>query len=583
MTDRAAPSSSRRLGRRIGFVIAIVLAVVCAFVVRLVDIQVVDAATYNASATEHRDGSAIIYGTRGPIVDRDGGVLAESIERYDVTISPKVLLTYKDDAVKAYLEELGGVTGQEVSALDAIVRKDPESDYAVLDKGLDLDQFDQVSAFKIPGLVLVRDTARIYPEGEVAGNLVGFLGTDAPLAGVELSEDQCLAATNGAVTYQRSADGVRIPDTEEVTTPSVDGGTVALTIDRDIQWYAQERVEKLRKKLKGTWAESIVVDTRTGQILALVDDPTLDPNDFQSAKASLTGSRAFTTPFEPGSIVKPMTLAMLLDQGRISPTDKVNAPYSMYFGKKVGTINDFSAHPSDLTVAGVLAWSSNTGIAQLAKKIPDSLRYQYMQEFGFGSKTDVAFPGQSGGVLPLLKNWDPRTRLNVSFGSGMSATMLQLGQAYQTIANGGVSVPLSLVKSCTAPDGTVTAPEQPEPTQVVSASAAKTTLGIMENDETFYASVDHDDVLLKGYRIAAKTGTAQVVKNGKYTNATTISFAAIAPADKPRYVVITSIGLSYTGQSHLIGAADRDILAEVLAKNHVAPSHGKRASYPIYW
>ncbi len=279
--------------------------------------------------------------------------------------------------------------------------------------------------------------------------------------------------------------------------------------------------------------------------------------------------------------MKPFVMAMLLDQNLITPYDQVNAPYTMNFGPGVGTINDFGYHKSDLTVAGVLMQSSNTGEAQLSEKMPDAQRYDYYTKFGFGQKTDIAFPGQSAGVLAPADKWDARTRLNIAFGAGMSATMLQLAQGYVAIANGGVSEPLSLVESCTEPDGTVVAPDKPAPTQVVSAQAASTVLSMMENDQAFYATTD--DVQIPGYRIASKTGTAYVAINGAYTNQSTVSYAAIAPADDPQYLVITSVGLPYKGNSHLVGAAVRDVLAQVLSKNHVAPSTGQMTQYPMYW
>ncbi len=294
MTDRAAPTSSRRLGRRIGFGIAIVLAIVGAFVVRLVDIQVVSAATYNTQAAAKRDGSSTVYSTRGSILDRNGNALATSVERYDFTISPKVALDNEQKypgTLLPYLKQIASVTGQDPNDLMAILEKDPTSDYAVLATGLDLDQYNQITAFKISGLYGVRVPGRVYPEGEVAGNLVGFLGTDAPLAGIEYSEDQCLAGTDGTVTYQRSRDGVPLPGTDVVEKPAVDGGTVQLTIDRDLQWFTQERTQKIQSDLGGTWSATIVVNIKTGEILALADEPTLDPNDFQAADPSVTGSR----------------------------------------------------------------------------------------------------------------------------------------------------------------------------------------------------------------------------------------------------------------------------------------------------
>lgn len=581
--DRDERGQRRRLTARVGVVIAFMLVVVVAFGIRLVDIQVVSAASYNTDAESRRVGSSVVYGTRGNIVDRNGAVLAESTERYDITISPKIALGYTEinGSILPMLEGIGQITGQDPTELLNILQRDPESDYAVLARGLTLEQYLAIRELKPPGVYGVRVPGRIYPNGAVAGNLVGFLGTDEPLAGFERSEDQCLAAQDGKIIYQRSADGVAMPGTEVTEVPAVDGGTLQLTVDRDLQWYVQEALAKIVTDVRGTWGSAIVVDVTTGEILALADVPTLDPNDFQSADASVTGSRSFAIPYEPGSVMKPVVMAMLMDQGLVSPTEQINAPYSMDFGDKAGRIYDWGWHNPHLTAAGVLAESSNTGIAQLAERMPDQQRYEYLQKFGFGSKSGIGFTGESGGLLRSWDAWDARTRLNIAFGHGISTTILQLAEAYATIANHGVSMPLSLVESCTLADGTVVTPERAEPEQVVSQAAADTVVSMMENDTAFYAK--DDDVLIPGYRIAAKTGTAYVAENGAYTNKTTISYAGIAPADNPRYLVIASVGTPYRGNSHLIGAPVRNMLAQALTRNEIGPSSGDYVHYPLYW
>lgn len=579
---RDASNATRRVGSRAIAVLVIIAIVVIAFVVRLVDIQVVSAATYTEQARDRRALDATVYGTRGDILDATGQVMADSVERYDLTASPKVALGFTDmnGPVLPYLESIASITGQPVEELDAILRADPESDYAVLSKGLSLDDYLAVRDLGIPWLIGVRVPGRTYPNGAIAGNIVGFLGTDEPLAGIEQLMDQCLAATDGLVSYERGADGVRLPETEVVEVDAVDGGDVQLTVDRDLQWVVMERLAAGVSQVGGEWGEAIVVRIADGAIMSLADWPTFDPNQFQIADPAVTGSRAFTTPYEPGSIMKPITFALLLDQRAMDPTTPVDARWIQDYGEG-GTLYDFGWHQSNLTAAGVLAISSNTGTANLATLIPDDLRKQYMINFGLGDVTDVHFPGESSGILG--EYWDERTRLNVSFGAGIATTIMQIAGAYVAIGNDGLRLPLKLVENCTLPDGTVIEPERAEPVQVIDAYAANTTLDLMEGVQDYYLGSGTDIALSGYYRLAVKSGTATVAENGVYGDKSTVSYVGLAPAENPEYIVVVSIGLPYGGTSDLAAPVMRDIMSHTLTRYRVSPSSGGRTDYPLYW
>lgn len=575
----APRAKARRAGSRGVAFLVVIAVVVIAFVVRLVDIQVVSAATYTEEARDRRALEAQVYGTRGDILDATGQVLADSVERYDITVSPRVALGYTDlnGPVLPALEGIAGVTGQSVEELHATLTADPESDYAVLARGLNLDEYLAVQELGIPWVIGVRVPGRSYPNGSIAGNIVGFLGTDEPLAGIEQMMDDCLAAQDGLVSYERGADGVRLPETEVVEVPAVDGGNVQLTIDRDLQWSTQERLAAGVQTTGGEWGAAIVVRIEDGAIMALADYPTFDPNEFQTA--TVTGSRSFTTPYEPGSVMKSITFAMLFDQRVIDPDTPVDATWIQDYGEG-GTLYDFGWHPSNLTAAGVLAVSSNTGTANLAQLISDDTRKAYMEKFGFGEETDVHFPGESAGILGDY--WDARTRLNVSFGAGIATTILQVADAYTAIGNGGLRIPLKLIEHCTMPDGTVIEPERAEPVQVVDGYAAWTTLDLMEGVQDYYAGMG-TDVTIPGYRLAVKSGTATVAEDGVYGEKSTVSFVGVAPADDPKYVVMASIGLPYGGTSDLAAPVMRDIMSTTLTRYRVPPSSGGRTDHPLYW
>lgn len=573
---------TRRGGRRFGVAIALVIVVVVAFSVRLVDIQIVSASTLTQEAKDRRAFQVPVYGTRGDIIDRNGSVLADSVERYDITASPKVALgfTEMNGSVEQALAGIAAVTGQDPIAMMAVLQEDPSSDYAVLSKGLTLEQFQAVDALGIPWAYAVRVQGRTYPNGAVAGNLIGFVGTDEPLAGLERSENSCLAAQDGVLSYERSEDGVRIPDTEVTEEPAVDGGTLQLTIDRDLQWYLQESVAKAAANFGATWGSAAVVRISDGAIMALTDWPALDPNDFENADPGVTGSHAFAIPYEPGSIMKPINAAIAIDLGTVTPNTQLDAPYAKDFGE-AGRITDATWHDPHLTVTGSLVESSNTGTSGIADTMPNEPRYDYLRAFGFGKVSEVDFTGESGGYLPELQDWDSRTRLVMGYGQAMSTTILQMASAYQVIGNDGVRMPLKLVQSCTLPDGSVVTPDIGEPVQVIRPETAAQTRNMLEM--VFLHNGVTDSLAIPGYRLGVKSGTAEVSENGEYGNKTVISYAGLVPIDRPEYSIVVSLGVPWAAFSSNLAPYWRVVASQVITMFHVQPSTGSATELPTTW
>jgi len=572
----------RRLGRRSGPAVLVVFAVVIAFAVRLIDIQVVSAQALTAEAKDKRALEAPVYGVRGSIVDRNGAVLADSVERYDLTVSPKVALGFSElnGSVQAGLKGIAGITGQDPAALLAIMTGDPTSDYAVLSKNLTLAQYQAVDALDIAWVYAVRVQARNYPNGALAANLIGFLGTDEPLAGLERSQNACLASVDGVVSYERSEDGVRLPGSEVTEVPAKDGGTLQLTIDRDLQWYVQERMAKAAQALGATWASAAVVRISDGALMAVTDYPTLDSNDFASADPAVTGSRAFAIPYEVGSIMKPVTASIAIDTGKATPTTQLDAPSSKDFGE-AGVITDATYHEANLTLTGGLVNSSNVALSEIAAMVPDQQRLDYMHAFGFDQTTEIDFTGESAGYIPEIQNWDARTRLVMGYGQAMSATILQMASAYQTIANDGVRIPLKLVQSCTAADGTVTTNDEGASRRVIQSSTAAQVRNMME------MVYEHNglwaDLNISGYRVGVKSGTGEVAENGVYTDKVVLSYAGIAPIDDPQYVVVVSAGVPWAATSGQIASTFHDIMSQTLTMFRVQPSSGTATELPSTW
>jgi cell division protein FtsI (penicillin-binding protein 3) len=583
--------------RRLALTIFGVFAVVALFVVRLVDIQLVQAEELTKQASVRQNSSVVTYGTRGSIVDTNGVVLADSVDRFDITASPKIALVYVDGFTRTKADgsktkvsltdavsEIANITGSDPQKLFAALTKDPTSDYVNLVKAVKLAVFNKVKALNIPWLSSEPHPARTYPNGAVAGNLVGFVGTDGPQAGTELKQDSCLAGTNGTSTFEKSADNVRLPGSTVVTKPATDGGTVTLTIDSNLQWFAQQAVANQAQAVGAGWGTAMVVRVSDGHIMADADYPSVDPNDRNSVGADALGARSFTFQYEPGSIMKPATVAGLVDAGVVTASTPVDVPSRFTDGLPAGSyIKDAFAHGDmHMTVAGVIMNSSNIGIAELTKLQSEKDRYANLIKFGLGSKTSVGFLGEASGTVKTPQQVDSITTVTQQFGQGMAATSAQIASLYQTLGNDGKKVPLTLVQSCTAPEGTVTYPTTGATTQVVKASTAQSVREMMETVTT-QGSL-RNLINIPGYRIAAKSGTAQVADGNGYGNDYIVSVAGLIPADKPQYAVIVTLAKPGTIKTSAAAApAYATIMKQVIKTFRIQPSTTAAPFVPVAW
>jgi cell division protein FtsI (penicillin-binding protein 3) len=575
---------TRRSRARISFVVVTIFAIVAAFTVRLVDIQLVQASELNAQSLSKRAQEQVLYGTRGSILDTNGAVLATSVERYDIEVSPRSALARSDAAtsVPEALGKIAALTGQDPAALMAILTADPQSDFAYLTKGVKLDVFEAIRALDIPWVYYELRPSRTYPNGAVAGNLVGFIGTDGPQAGIEIGEDSCLASSDGSASYEKGEDGVQLPGSLVTEVAPKDGGTIRLTIDRDLQFYVQQRLMQVYSELGAEWATAVVMRVSDGHLMAVADAPSVDPNNVDGVPNTALGSRAFSWPYEPGSTIKAVTAASLLDAGVVSQTSEVVAPGRLYLSNG-DYIKDAWAHDdTPYTLAGALVDSSNTAVSLFSDLLPADKRHDYLTAFGFNSETEVGFYGESEGVVHPANEWDEVTNYAVQFGQGMSATSVQVASAYQTLANGGVRMPVTLVEGCQWPDGTTTDLPATEGTRVVSETAARQTSEMLEQVVT--KGWKSPDLTIPGYRVAAKSGTAQVAEDGIYGDKAVISYAGFAPADNPQYVVVVTAGIpSSIYSSGAIATTFHDVMAQTLTQFRVTPSTEPAPDIPLTW
>ncbi|MFM9921133.1 peptidoglycan D,D-transpeptidase FtsI family protein [Lacisediminihabitans sp. H27-G8] len=583
-------TNPRRSRRRLALAIVMVFAVIGVFAVRLVDIQLVRADQLTTDALSKRAVETPTYAARGDIVDTNGVMLADSVNRYDVTVSPAnftkmnaaggFTVTAKDGTrttitVMQAATELAGLTKQDPATVYQALTKDPNSNYSVVTKSVDLATRRAIEKLKIPGIVFQLHPKRTYPNGAVAGNLTGYMNTGGPGGGLEVTGDKCLASTNGTTTYEQGADGVQIPGSSITTKPSTPGGTLKLSIDSDLDWFATQAIAEQATAVGAQSGTAIVLRIKDFHIMAAADWPAVDPNNIDGSAVENFGSRAFTAQYEPGSVFKAMSAAILLETGIGSPSMQATVP-SKWTTPEGGFVRDATPHPTEqLTLTGVLQNSSNVGISMLGSQVPEDVRLAYMKKFGLGQKTAVDFLGEASGNLGVTgsasKPWDDQSKYNVLYGQGVSATALQVAQIFGTLANGGVRLPMTLVESCTKPDGTVTDVPSTAGTRVVSESTAKTVVNMLES--VVQGGELSKAVKIPGYRVAGKSGTAEVAGPGGYTSDRIVSFAGIAPAENPQYVVVVTYTKPATMKSSAAAAPTfKKIMSQVLTKYRVPPS-----------
>jgi len=602
MTTRATRSPRRRTV----IALMVVLIVIAAFVVRLVDIQVVNASDHISESQRLASGTEItLRGTRGDIVDADGSVLATSTLVYDVGIDPQLaaqgikkrdadgkVVTGADGKPETIAwpdlaARIAAVTGQSTEEVTAIVvdkvAADPTSQWAQIARYVSTEVYRELAALDLPFLTFTAVPSRSYPDGAVAGNVIGFLNSDGePLEGVEALQDSCLTATNGTLTYQRGRDGVKIPGTE-VEKPAVDGGTLALTIDGDLQWYMQQLIAEETSRYNADWGGIIVMEVATGKIRAFAETATVDPNDPGASESEDRASRLARFSYEPGSTYKPITAATVIEKGGATHLSSVLVPSRKVFDNGA-VINDSELHATErMTLTGGLVRSSNVAMSEFGELVDPQTRYDYLTKFGVGGGTALDWSGEpSGGFSAQPQDWDNQTFYTTTFGQAFTVTATQVASVYQTIANGGVRMPAQLVESCTEADGTVVTPDLPEPVRVIEKSTADEVGLMLEN--VFAQGTLADDVKIDGYRMAGKTGTAQITngKGGYKKNLYFTSLVGYAPAEDPQYVVLTVFD---EPKKERMSSANRSVykkaMTQVLAHYRIMPSESETPLLPL--
>jgi cell division protein FtsI (penicillin-binding protein 3) len=570
--------------RRMAFLAAVVIVALAVFGGRLVYVQGLRGASIAEEARNARLTSVSLLGGRGEITDAKGSPLATSVERYDISVNQRLVASFKGsestgvpDGAAGVAATLAPLLGMNAAELGGALVGDRE--FVYIRKGVLPDVAREVRKLGLSGVNVDRVAERVYPNNTLAGNVVGFVNSNGVgLAGLEASLDERLTGTPGSETYERGRKGQAIPGGYSEDVPATEGDSVQLTLLSDVQWKAQSALDAQVAATGSSSGSLIVMDTRTGEIYALADSGSVDPNNPGEASGSL--SSAVSDVFEPGSTGKVITMAAILDNKIADPLTQWEVPYT-YSPDGKETFKDSHEHGLlRLTTTGVLAESSNTGTVMIGQHLPVQTRYDYLAKFGFGARTGIEMTGESKGILHPVENWQRRDKFAVLFGQAVSVTALQATQVFATIANGGVRVQPHIVKGWTTPDGVYTPVPAAPSTQVVSPETAKTVLTMMQSvvDDGTGANA-----AIPGYQVAGKTGTAQNWVGG--VQGITSSFIGVAPADDPRIAVAVILHNPKTSVYGGTVAAPvfKDVAGYTLSELGVAPSGTVGTLFPTTW
>ena len=540
-----------RAGNAVIFLLLIVAAA------QLFYLQVPGAPKLRAEAAGQLKVTDVEKAVRGSIVDRNGDKLAFTTQARALTFQPvkvrKELAEAKQkkpdapDPAQRLVEIANGVAQRLNNRPDAAsILKKLQSDetFVYLARAVDPAVATAITT-KFPEVGAERQDLRQYPGGSLAANIVGGIDWDGHgLLGLEDAMDGVLAGTDGSITYDRGSDGVVIPGSYRNRHTAVNGSTVELTLDNDIQFYVQQQVELAKGLAGANSAAAVVLDAKTGEVLAMANDNTFDPSqDIGRQEDRQLGNLPVSSPFEPGSVNKIVTASSVIEFGLSNPDEVLSVPGSINMGGV--TVSDAWEHGTmAYTTTGVFGKSSNVGTLMLAQRIGPERYADMLTKFGLGQRTGVGLPGESAGIVPPIDQWSGSTFSNLPIGQGLSMTLLQMTAMYQTIANDGVRVPPRIVRSVVGPDGRRTNEPRPDGIPVVSPQTAQTVRNmlraVVQRDPMGYQQGTGPQAAVEGYQISGKTGTAQQINPAcgcYYSDVYWTTFAGITTTDDPRYVV----------------------------------------------
>jgi cell division protein FtsI (penicillin-binding protein 3) len=532
---------------------------------RLIHLQVLKAEAFEDLGAKQRVRRVELPAKRGTIMDRNGVPLAMSVDAAAVYANPQLVGDAQGSA--AAIAPLLGLEPAIVQ--ERLLSTQP---FVYIARKVERATAEKVMALKLPGIGTLDEIKRVYPAGPLASQVVGFVGTDnTGLGGLEAGWEQLLAGVAGEEILEQDPRGRPIAGGESKLRLPERGQDLILTIDRDIQFAAEEALERALKETGARNGTAIVLEPRTGDVLAMANWPPLDPNAISRAPGELMRNRVVQDAYEPGSVNKVITAAAALEAKLVEPSEKLRIPDSYRIADK--TFRDFESHHVwKISYAEALARSSNVGTIQVAMRVGKSRLHEMLRRFGLGVKTGIGFPGESSGILLDVDDWYSTSIGTIPIGQGIAVTPLQVAQVYATIANDGVLVPPRIVRATIDRDGkTVDRPAR-DPRRVVSpytaAQIRAMLVGVVEEGTGRSARIP-------GYLIGGKTGTARkpLLDARGYSKDVVTTFVGMVPADTPRFIVSVQLDAP---NIHMSSATAAPVFAEiarfVIARLKVPPA-----------
>jgi len=526
------------------FLLLGMMAAMIVLVGRAVDLQVLDHQFLQHQGDMRHVGLVPVPAHRGRIVDRNGELLAISTPVKSVWVNPKEL-----EAGERDLKALGDTLGLPVQDLRKRV-DDPSRGFVYLKRRISPELADQAAALEIPGVYAEREFRRYYPAGEVASHLLGFNNIDDQgQEGLELAYNDWLKGVPG--THRVIRDGKRrVIEDLAIVKPPLPGKDLVLSIDQRLQYLAYRELKKAVMQHKAKSGSLVLVDAENGEVLAMVNQPSFNPNSRIKLGGGATRNRVLTDVFEPGSTIKPFLVACALELGKVRPDTVIDTnPGQMHVGHNiVRDVHNYGV----LDVGRILQKSSNVGVTKIALNLPSNKFWAFYNNLGFGQPLDTGFPGEASGRLAEHQSWRQFEQATLSFGYGLSASLLQMGRAYLALANDGVMPMVALLKR-----------DKPAEThRIMSEKSAKTVLGMLEQVVTREGTALKASV--PGYRIAGKTGTVKKTAARGYAESAYLSlFAGMAPASDPKLVMVVLIDEPSAGE-YYGGAVAAPVFSSVM-------------------
>lgn len=496
-----------------------------ALVVRAFDVQVVNSEFYLQQGQARSLREIPIPTSRGMITDRNGEPLAVSTPVESVWANPKEVLDNP-----ARIPELAKALDVPADVLTRKLTQRANKEFLYLKRRISPEQARRILAHNIPGVFSQREFRRFYPQGEAMAHVLGFTNVDdRGQEGLELSFDHILSGKPGSKRVIRDGQG-RIVESVDLIEPATPGQDLTLTIDRRIQYLAYRELRNQLTKTGASSGSAVIMDIASGEVLAMVNLPSYNPNAAGMGNPDTHRNRAVTDVFEPGSTMKPITVAAALTKGIVTPSTRIDLnPGYMALDRRY-TVHDHHNYGVQ-TITGVITKSSNIGSAKLAARLDDGYFYEFVRQFGYGQKPGSGFPGESAGVLPAptSRSWSGTTKATMSYGYGLSTTPLQIAMAYAALGNGGRLIRPTFVKG-----------ERHEPKQVLDPHIAREVLRMMQTVTEEGGTATQAAIL--GYHVAGKTGTARKFsETGGYTRRYLSYFAGVVPVQNPRFSMVVVI------------------------------------------